>query len=128
MPGMTNPLLFVASFVGTKFVGLDQTVAFFRSLGRVARRLPSRTKSVETLRRHVARGYSLLPLPIQCLDQAIVTWYTLNANGHPARLKIGVALSPLYSHAWVVSGSEVFGDIARLADFHVVAEYGEFVC
>lgn len=115
---------FLLSFIGTKFWGLEGTVRLF---SRLAKALPTPGKrlSIEQVRARIHRGYSFLPLPIQCLDQAIVSWYLLHRNGHHARLKIGVSLAPLYSHAWVISGDQILGDIAGLADFHVVAEYGE---
>jgi hypothetical protein len=74
----------------------------------------------------VERGYRRLPLPMECLEQAIVTWYLLNVSGHDATLKIGAILTPLESHAWVEANGEIFGATPHLADMHVVAEYGGF--
>ena len=129
MTALTASFLFIVSFVGTKFCGLDRTISLFRSIGKIQRHTPLRrsSRSLEQLRKQIQRGYAFLPLPIQCLDQAIVSWYLLNLNNYPASLKIGVSLAPFYSHAWTETGKEIFGDIARLADFHVVAEYPSFI-
>ena len=65
----------------------------------------------------------LLPLRIECLDQAIATWYVLNRHGHPAFLRIGMRLSPVAGHAWVMGNEQTFVRIPGMEDFTVVASY-----
>lgn len=65
----------------------------------------------------------LLPLRIECLDQAIATWYVLNRHGHPAFLRIGMRLSPVAGHAWVMCNEQTFVRIPGMEDFTVVASY-----
>jgi Transglutaminase-like superfamily len=123
---ITYPFLFGASFFGTKLVGLKDTVRAFEKVGRYQRKIKwpfSSPPSVEALEKKIARGYALVPLPIQCLDQSLVTWYLFNLHGHPANLKIGVSLTPLRSHAWVETEGKISGDVPGLADLRVVAEY-----
>jgi hypothetical protein len=57
------------------------------------------------------------------LDQAIVIWYALNRAGYQAELKIGMTITPMESHAWVVCGDKVYVDIQNLVDFHVLSTY-----
>lgn len=125
----TYPLLFTVAFLGSKFVGLDKTVRAFQQIGqkvlRIRRKIPWAIgeKSVGELESRIATGYKFLPLPIQCLDQSLVSWYLLNLNGHSACLKIGLSLTPLRSHAWVEVEETILGDIAGLSDMKVVAQY-----
>jgi hypothetical protein len=53
----------------------------------------------------------------------MVTWYELNARGFEATLRIGMKLTPLSGHAWVVSGDETFVTTPGLEDYAVVAEF-----
>lgn len=119
--------LLTAAFFGTRYIGLDFTAKSFKSIGRLQKyhRLFI-ASTMEDLALKVERGLRLLPLPVRCLEQALTTWYLLNQHGFPATLKIGMSLTPLRSHAWVESGKRIFGDIAGLADFEVLAEYGEW--
>ena len=119
------PFLFIASMFGTRWLGLERTVRGFQALGQWQGRMHchGRPKPVARLRERIQRGYRLLPLPIECLDQAIVTWYLLNLNQHAARLKVGLSLTPMFSHAWVETPGEVFGAIPGVEDLGVVAEY-----
>lgn len=127
MQTLVSGALLLASFLGTRYGGLERTVRAFARAGRLQRaaRL-CRARGPQEVRAAVERGYQRLPLPIECLEQAIVTWYLLNVGGHAATLKIGATLSPLESHAWVESGGELFGETPHIADMHVVAEYPGF--
>lgn len=124
---MTSHLLLL-SLASTKLLGPERTCELFRKLGRARRtfHLSGRRASGEDVRRRVARGLSLLPLPIECLDQAVVTWYLLNVKGHAATLRIGMKLSPLLGHAWVVLGDDIFGAIPGIEDMAVVSEVEPF--
>ena len=79
--------------------------------------------SVEELADRAVRGMQLLPLRVECLDQAIVTWYALNRHGHPAALQIGMRLTPLSGHAWVTCGQQTFVKTPGMEDFTIVASY-----
>jgi hypothetical protein len=126
-----NAILLSLSFAGTKLLGPDRTARAFEVAGKVRKRLPipllsalrGRQRSRSEIAARVQRGLDLLPLPVECLDQAMVTWYQLNLRGHPATLKIGMKLSPLTGHAWVVSGDETFVVTPGLEDYAVVAEF-----
>lgn len=120
-----NAILLSLSFAGTKLLGPDRTARAFVIAGKVRRRLPlrGRMRPKAEIAERVKRGLDLLPLPVECLDQAMVTWYQLNRHGHPATLKIGMKLAPLSGHAWVVSGDETFVVTPGLEDYAVVAEF-----
>lgn len=124
---MTSHLLLL-SLASTKLLGPERTCDLFRKVGRVRRvlHLGGRRASHEDVRRRVSRGLAVLPLPIECLDQAVVTWYLLNVKGHAATLKVGMKLSPLLGHAWVESGEDVFGAIPGMEDMAVVSEVAPF--
>ena len=110
------------SHFSTKLFGLDRTVVFFRWLGR--RGGPARSAlSAEQLADRALSGMQMLPLRVECLDQAIATWYALNRHGHPAALQIGMRLSPLSGHAWVTCNGESFVKTPGMEDFTVVASY-----
>ena len=117
---MSAPLLCLSHF-STKLFGIDRTISFFRWLGR-ARASPSRA-TAEQLADRAIRGMQLLPLRIECLDQAIATWYVLNRHGHAASLRIGMRLSPLSGHAWVICNEQTFIKTPGMEDFTVVASY-----
>lgn len=122
---MTAHLL-ALSFAGTKLLGPERTSEVFRALARGKRRLRflRRPRSIDDVRRRVARGYRFMPLPIECLDQAMVTWYLLSAEGRDATLKIGMKLTPFLGHAWVESEGEVLGGIPGIEDMAIVSEIG----
>ena len=126
---LTYPVLFAISFFGTKLVGLDRTLNAFQEIGMkialVKKIIPwsMPTKSIDNLEKRIARSYRFIPLPIQCLDQAVVGWYLLNIHGYAANLKIGLSLTPLRSHAWVEVENWILGDTAGISDLKVVAEY-----
>lgn len=111
------------SYVSTKLFGLDRTVNVFRGLGRLLGSKRSATVSAEDLADRAVRGMHLLPLRIECLDQAIATWYVLNRHGYPASLKIGMRLSPVSGHAWVTCSDQTFVRTPGMEDFTVVASY-----
>lgn len=112
------------SHLSTKLFGIDRTVRVFHWLGehtRVKPRpepVPARDVAARAL-----RGLNALPMRIECLDQAIAVWFSLNRHGHPASLKIGMRLSPLSGHAWVTCGDDVFVTTPGMEDFSVVAAY-----
>lgn len=118
------PVLFGASYLGTRFVGLERTVAGFQKAGRQLRRfgLGGKRSSDEVVK-DLASSYDVLPLSIRCLDQAVVTWSLLNLHGHPARMKIGVMLAPFCSHAWVELDKEVFVDFLYRPDMQVISQF-----
>ena len=117
---MSAPLLCLSHF-STKLFGIDRTISFFRWLGRAGRRSSNATAA--HLADSAIRGMQLLPLRIECLDQAIATWYVLNRHGHPAFLRIGMRLSPVSGHAWVTCNEQTFVRTPGMEDFTVVASY-----
>lgn len=111
------------SHVSTKLFGIDRTVNFFRWLGRASKPRAASPVPAEELADRALHGMQVLPLRVECLDQAIVTWYALNRHGHPASLKIGMRLSPLSGHAWVTCNEQTFVKTPGMEDFTVVASY-----
>jgi Transglutaminase-like superfamily len=120
-----NALLLTLSFISTKFFGLDKTANAVTYLARLRKkfRFGNANKTPSEIAENVNRGLRFLPFPVECLDQALVTWYALNVAGHEATLKIGMKLSPVSGHAWVLCGDERFVLVPGLEDFTVVAEY-----
>jgi Transglutaminase-like superfamily len=118
-------LLLTLSFIGTKFFGLDKTASAVSALARFRKKFSSggSSKTPIDIAESVNRGLRFLPFPVECLDQALVTWYALNVAGHEATLKIGMKLSPVSGHAWVLCGEERFVLVPGLEDYTVVAEY-----
>jgi hypothetical protein len=116
-------LLLSFSHLSTRWLGLDRTVRLFRWAGRRAPAKPGARRPVEDVAAAALRGLNVLPLQIECLDQAIVVWCALNRHAHPAVLKIGMRLSPLSGHAWVSCGADTFVATPGLEDFEVVASY-----
>lgn len=125
-PGRTfhpmSTLVLCVSHFSTKLFGLDRTVGFFRKLGRVLG-LGQSALTAEQLAERALSGMQLLPLRLECLDQAIATWYTLNRYGHPAFLRIGMRLTPVSGHAWVTCNEQTFVTIPGMEDLTVVASY-----
>jgi len=117
-----STLVLCLSHFSTKLFGLDRTVVFFRWLGRRGGRARSEL-SAEQLAERALSGMQMLPLRVECLDQAIATWYALNRHGHPAALQIGMRLSPLSGHAWVTCNDATFVKTPGMEDFTVVASY-----
>ncbi len=112
------------AFLGTKLWGLESTVASFRGVGQRWPRLwKHKTLPPEMIWERCQRSYRWLPFPIRCLDQAIVIWYALNRAGYEAEMKIGMTVTPMESHAWVVCGDKIYVDIQNLVDFHVLSTY-----
>lgn len=112
------------SHLSTKLFGIDRTVRMFHWLGertRVGSR-PERA-TAQAVAARALRGLNGLPMRIECLDQAIAVWFSLNRHGHRASLKIGMRLSPLSGHAWVTCGDEIFVTTPGMEDFTVVAAY-----
>lgn len=116
------------SHLSTRLLGIDRTVRMFHWLGRKTRLRPD---APQTEARHVAeralRGLNVLPMRVECLDQAIAVWFSLNRQGHPAFLNIGMRLSPLSGHAWVTCEKETFVVTPGLEDFTVIAAYDPWV-
>jgi len=121
---MTYAFLYVFSFLCTKGLGLERTTSVFRKIGLFLKRFFSFHQETDLIEKKLARGLEKVPVAAKCLDQAVVAWYVLNLHGHPASLKIGISLTPLESHAWVVSEGKVFVDTYNIPDLKVVAEYG----
>jgi Transglutaminase-like superfamily len=120
-----SAVLLSLSFISTKLFGLDKTANAIAYFVKFRKRLSSSvsTRNPKEIAEGVTRGLRFLPFPVECLDQALVTWYALNVAGHGATLKIGMKLSPVSGHAWVLCGSERFVLVPGLEDFTVVAEY-----
>ena len=118
--------LLVFSFVSNKIWGLERTAHAFKRMGGLRARFRlarSNNPDTEAIAETVAHGLRFMPLPVECLDQALVTWYALNVNGHAAVLRIGMKLSPVCGHAWVICGPSTFVKTPGLEDFTVVAEF-----
>jgi hypothetical protein len=112
------------SHLSTKLFGIDRTVRMFHWLGeRTKVSKPSDKMPAQEVAERALRGLNILPMRIECLDQAIAVWFSLNRHGHPANLKIGMRLSPLSGHAWVTCGDEVFVTTPGMEDFTIVAAY-----
>jgi hypothetical protein len=124
-----SALLLTLSFISTKLFGLDRTATAITYIVRLRQRinkgraLGDSTQRPTEIAEIVNRGLKFLPFPVECLDQALVTWYALNVAGHEATLKIGMKLSPVSGHAWVLCGDERFVLVPGIEDFTVVAEY-----
>lgn len=120
--GGMNTLVLYFSYFSTKIFGIDRTAKFLTWLGR---RFPKKTvaRPINELADSAIRGIHLLPLRIECLDQAMATWFALNLHGYPAVLKIGMRLSPLSGHAWVTCNQETFVKTPGMEDFTEVASY-----
>ena len=110
------------SHLSTRFLGLDRTVRLAHWLGKRARPRAGAAPA-QAVAARALRGLNVLPKRIECLDQAIAVWFSLNRHGYPAALKVGMRLSPLSGHAWVTCGEEVFVVTPGLEDFTVVAAY-----
>lgn len=117
-----NTFVLYFSYFSTKILGIDRTARFLKWLGC---KIPKSadTKSAEALADGAVRGMHLLPLRIECLDQAMATWFALNRHGYPAALKIGMRLSPLSGHAWVICNQDTFVKTPGMEDFTEVASY-----
>ena len=117
-----NSFVLYFSYFSTKLLGIDRTASFLTWLGR---RLPKAAgrRSADELADHAIRGIHLLPLRVECLDQAMATWFVLNRHGYPAALKIGMRLSPLSGHAWVTCNQKTFVKTPGMEDFTEVASY-----
>jgi hypothetical protein len=117
-----NIFVLCFSYVSTKLFGIDRTAGVLKWLGRVfAKR--STALSADTVAERAVRGMHLLPLQVECLDQAMATWFALNRHGYPAALKIGMRLSPLSGHAWVTCHQDTFVTTPGMEDFTEVASY-----
>jgi len=112
------------SHLSTNLFGIDRTVRMFHWLGERTKARPRADgMSAQAVSARALRGLNVLPMRIECLDQAIAVWFSLNRHGHPATLKIGMRLSPLSGHAWVMCGDEIFVTTPGMEDFTVVASY-----
>jgi hypothetical protein len=117
-----STLVLCVSHFSTKLFGLDRTVGFFRTLGRM-RGLGRSVLTAEQLAERALSGMQILPLRLECLDQAIAIWYMLNRYGHPATLRIGMRLTPVSGHAWVTCNGATFVSIPGMEDLTEVASY-----
>jgi len=121
---MRITFLYLFSFLSTKFWGLDSTIQFLKKGGMALNRFSHPQENRASIGSALSLSLHRIPLAVKCLDQAIVAWYVLNRNGHPATLKIGISITPIESHAWVDCEGEIFVSTYNLADLSVVAEYG----
>jgi len=110
------------SHLSTKLFGIDRTVRMFHWLGKTTK-VRTDGATAQTVAARALRGLDVLPMRIECLDQAIAVWFNLNRYGLPAALKIGMRLSPLSGHAWVTCGDEIFVTTPGMEDFTIVAAY-----
>lgn len=117
--------LLTLSFISTRVLGLEKTVRAFAFACRLGRSLSwgRQRRSIAEIAERAIRGLNFTPFPIECLDQALVTWYYLNVGGYDATLRIGMKLSPVSGHAWVSCGGENFVKVPGLEDFTVVAQF-----
>lgn len=112
------------SHLSTKLFGIDRTVRMFQWIGTRTKAGPrANGMTAQTVAARALQGLNVLPMRIECLDQAIAVWFSLNRHGHPAALKIGMRLSPLSGHAWVTCGDDVFVTTPGMEDFTIVAAY-----
>lgn len=113
------------SHLSTRLMGIDRTVRVFQWLGDRTRRSAKAhdRPPAQDVAERALRGLNVLPMRIECLDQAIAVWFSLNRYNHPASLKIGMRLSPLSGHAWVTCGDDTFVVTPGLEDFTVIAAY-----
>ena len=118
--------IYVFSFIGTKYFGLERTILGMKKLGLWFGRRFRFEEPVEIIEKRLERTLHQIPLSIKCLDQAVATWFWFNLNGHRATLKIGLSLTPLESHAWVELGDKIFVRSTSIPDLKVVAEYGSW--
>ncbi len=120
---MMLSFLYFLSFLLTKGVGIDRTLRFFQVTGTWLARLPHSHKTLDEIERNLLEALKRVPVAAKCLDQAVVAWTVLNFYRYPAIFRIGLSLSPVESHAWVVVNERVFVDTYNLSDLKVVAEY-----
>jgi hypothetical protein len=118
-----SALILCLSHLATKILGLDRTVNVFRWAGQISRPQPAPDYAAHGIAERAVKGMQFLPLRVECLDQAIATWFALNRNSIPAVLNIGMRLSPLSGHAWVTCKEQTFVQTPGLEDFTVVASY-----
>ncbi len=112
------------SHLSTRLMGIDRTVRMFHWLGRKTRaRRGAPRIGARVIAERALRGLNVLPMRVECLDQAIAVWFSLNRRGYPAVLNIGMRLSPLSGHAWVTCEDETFVVTPGLEDFTVIAAY-----
>ncbi|MFN3892637.1 MAG: lasso peptide biosynthesis B2 protein [Beijerinckiaceae bacterium] len=112
------------SHLSTRLMGIDRTVRMFQWIGDWSRiKRNARRASPDEVARRALRGLNVLPMRVECLDQAVAVWFSLNRHGYPAFLKIGMRLSPLSGHAWVSCGDDTFVVTPGLEDFTVIAAY-----
>jgi len=120
---MTLSFLYLLSFILTKSLGIDRTLRFFQYIGMSLAKLPHPHKSLDGIEESLTVSLKRVPVAAKCLDQAVIAWTVLNYYHYPAIFRIGLSLSPVESHAWVVVNDRVFVDTYNLTDLKVVAEY-----
>lgn len=111
------------SRLSTRWMGPDRSVRFFKRCGQLVPRRSAKKLSAAVVAQHALSGLGYVPMKIECLEQSLAVWYSLNRHGYPAELKIGMRLTPLSGHAWVVCEDTVFVHTSGLEDFTVVASY-----
>ena len=118
--------VYCLTFLSSKFLGIERTTQILKKSALSFRRFKKSSLSLETIEGQLQRSLHRVPFATKCLDQALVAWFYLNLNRHPATLKIGLSITPLESHAWVTAGNRTFVDTYNLSDLTVVAEYLPF--
>jgi hypothetical protein len=119
-----SALVLTISHLSTRVMGIDRTVRMFQWLGRKTRGKTNAPRDdARTIAERALRGLNVLPMRVECLDQAISVWFSLNRRGYPAILNIGMRLSPLSGHAWVTCEADTFVVTPGLEDFTVIAAY-----
>jgi len=116
-------LLYLLAFFGSRWLGLEWTAHTLRRIGSWIPPRHSRKVQAADLENRLAQSYRRLPIPVRCLEQSLVTWFVLNTHGHPARMRIGMSLSPLQSHAWVEAEGKTYVGFAHIPDLKIIAEY-----
>jgi len=121
--GFMGMILLSMSHICARWAGIDRTVRWLSWLGQRTRKRQPGLITAPILAEKALSGMAYLPMRIECLEQSLAVWYQLNRYGHPAELKIGMRITPLSGHAWVVCEDQTYVQTPGLEDFTVVANY-----
>lgn len=116
-------ILLSMSHLSARWAGIDRTVRWMSWLGKRTRKHRARSIAAPIIADKALSGMTYLPMRIECLEQSLAVWYQLNRHGHPAELRIGMRITPLSGHAWVVCNDQTYVQMPGLEDFTVVANY-----
>lgn len=116
-------MLLSMSHLCSRWAGLDRTARWLQWLGQRTRVRRPQAVQASTLAQGALSGMGYLPMRIECLDQSLAIWYQLNRHGYRAELRIGMRITPLSGHAWVVCDDQVYVHTPGLEDFSLVASY-----